>query len=419
MEHRNLLSKRKIILISLIFFYIILAASIILENIIPELSKISIFIIIVIFILSQYFNINYRYLILLALLLIVVSPILLIKEYDKLSEDFTVYAYYLLASGVIILFFEHARKKLKKKVYLRVLKIMLLSLLVLLLLAPILFYRNYIPKIPSIIKNYDYYIKREEIIINDEKIKENILITVENPTADAEISGYIKIYGWAIETNSLEDSGIDKIDIFIDGKPGIGMQLAENNFIKNVKDYNPLEKFIFRLHEECFNQTPEDKDIYFWIYKIGTGKDSINNVARYFWLSEEYSSRDLSNEAYVYALYKVILNRKPDNIEYDYWSIKLDDGSERTVLLEEFLNSVEFKSMVRDYYDINISELIEGINLPREGVEDIYGKQFRMSGFNIGFNSTQFVNGEHIVYVFAYNQYFGWDYANFNITINN
>ena len=57
------------------------------------------------------------------------------------------------------------------------------------------------------------------------------------------------------------------------------------------------------------------------------------------------------------------------------------NGLGRDALLEEFLDSIEFKNSIRDYYSINVDEIPEGINLLREDVENSYGEQFKMSGF--------------------------------------
>ena len=269
---------RKLCLSIYLSLFILLIVSLVLRNISPELYPASIFLMILIFILSQYFDFEYRYFISFTLILLVTCPFLLIAKYETLAEYFANYVYGFLVLGIVGYFLDNLREKLKKKGYFRIYRLFFLSLLILVLISPLVIYREFIPKLPNITKHINYYVHKGSTVI---KITENIIITVENPKEDTEISGEVKISGWAIEGNSTENSGIDRVEIFVDGKPGIGTHLVKN-YIKANKKSTPTEEFLIRLFKECRNKMPSDKDIIFWIHEIGTGNNIINDVVKSF-----------------------------------------------------------------------------------------------------------------------------------------
>ena len=67
------------------------------------------------------------------------------------------------------------------------------------------------------------------MILNGELLKETIVITIDNPKINREIHGNVKIVGWAIEGNSKENSGIDKIEFFLDGNSEKGEYLGSTS----------------------------------------------------------------------------------------------------------------------------------------------------------------------------------------------
>jgi hypothetical protein len=421
MKLSEYLKEKKLGLSIHISLFILLVVSLVFRNIKPDLYPVSVFLMSLIFIFSQYFDFEYRYFISFALILLVACPFLLIAKYETLAEYFANYVYGFLVIGVVGYFLDNLRVRLKKKGYFKIYRLIFLSFLILVLISPFVIYRNYISKLPDIIKHANYYIKKESVKLNHSLVVENIIITVENPKEDIEISGIVKISGWAIEGNSQDNSGIDRIEIFIDGKPGMGKHLDLGNAEITEED-SPAYELVKRFYSQCYDQEPEDNKVNYWSIKLESGEVSIDDIAKKFILSEEFKNRNLKNEEYVNILYEILLNREPDNIGLMAWLDRLGKGMTRNVVLYEFLRSVEYKGLCRNYYD-KISEYVEymnvGINLPREDIGNSYGEQFKMSGFIFNFDSTEFENGEHTIYVYAYSPYFGWDYVSFDIYIDN
>lgn len=415
------LKEKKLGLSIYFLFFAFLVLSLILRNVLLGLSPISIFLMSLVFIFSQYFDFEYRYLIGFALVLLSFCPFLLIAKYETLAEYFAIYVYGFLVLGVVGYFLDNLRVRLKKKGYFKIYRLVFLSLLILVLISPLIIYREYIPKLPHIIRHKNYYIKKESVKLNGSQMGENIIITVENPKEDIEISGIVKISGWAIEGNSQDNSGIDRVEIFIDGKPGVGKYLDLYD-AKMTEEDSPAYELVKRFYSQCYGQEPEVDTLNYLRAKLESAEVSIDDIAKKFILSEEFKNRNLKNEEYVNILYEILLNREPDNIGLMSWLDRLGKGMNRNVVLYEFLRSVEYKGLCRNYYD-KISKYVEyinvGINLPREDIGNSYGEQFKMSGFSFNFDSTEFENGEHTIYIYAHSPYFGWDYVSFGIYIDN
>ena len=244
---------KKIGLSFLLLFFTLLVVSLVLRNIFPSFYPISIFFVLLFFIFFQYFDFDYRYFIGFALALLIVCPFLLILKLNTLAEYFANYVYGFLVLGVIGYFFDKLREKLKSRGTIKIYKKVFLSILVIFLLSSTLIfvkeYRRNSDDIVVIKENFienfikfaantkDKYIKtfRKDIYysgldvieVDGKKISRDIIINIDNPKAGSVISKTIDLSGWAIETNSTDITGIDRIEFFFDGKPGKGKYLGD------------------------------------------------------------------------------------------------------------------------------------------------------------------------------------------------
>jgi hypothetical protein len=421
-----------------LLFFIFLTTSLVLRNIYPGLYTVSIFFVSLIFIFSQYFDFEYRYFISFALILLIACPFLLIFKLNTLAEYFANYVYGFLVIGVVGYFLDNLRAKIKEKGYFRVYKIVFLSILICFLLFSLfIIYRDYINKenyisqiksntikISNIIKDkYNRtfnkeayysknYSKNNDIVINGETLKENIIITIENPKENSDVTGNVKISGWAIEDNSKNNPGIDKIEFFMDGKPGKGKNLG--SFISNTVKGNALTTdYITNLYLQFYNRTPEEKEINYWVVNLEWGIYSFTDVAGEIAYSDEFKNRKLSNEDFMNILYKGLLNRGADSEGFKYWEDTLNEGLDRGVVINLFLNTDEYKKLSENYYS-KVSIRQEPLNILRKDIGEKYGKQF-----DFEFDSLKLKNGAHTLYIYAHNPYFGWDFVTLEIKINN
>ena len=88
-----------------------------------------------------------------------------------------------------------------------------------------------------------------------------------------------------------------------------------------------------------------------WVNMILTGEADIDTVVRGFLNSAEFEACDLSDDAFIMVLYRVMFNRVPSADELNNWTAALAAGTTRTQVIDAFLNSAEFDA-VCDKYDL-------------------------------------------------------------------
>jgi hypothetical protein len=440
MSMGKFLKEKKLGLSFLLVFFVLLVISIISRGIFPETYQISIFFAILIFIFSQYFDFEYRLLIGFALFLLIICLFLLIFKLDTLAEYFANYVYGFLALGIIGYFFDNLREKLKSKGTIKIYKKVFLSILVLFLLSSVfIFVRDFRRNsdYPVVIKeNFNkfatdvkdkyirtfkkeiYYAGLDAVEVDDKKISRDIIINIDNPKADSIISKTIDLSGWAIETNSIYNTGIDKIEFFLDGKPGEGKYLGRISipyYEINVETVKVLEN----LFMQFYNRKPSEKELKYWAINLELRILSFQNVALNIVNNKEFINKNLSNKGFIKVLYLGLLNREADEDGLKNWTNVLDKGAvNRYEILNSFLNSEEFKLKSDNYYNaVPLGQ--ETLNIIRKDAGEKYGEQFYLSGFNVSFDSTKLKNGDYKLYVYAHSPVFGWDFKEVNFVIEN
>jgi len=88
-----------------------------------------------------------------------------------------------------------------------------------------------------------------------------------------------------------------------------------------------------------------------WVNMILTGEADIDTVVRGFLNSAEFEARDLSDDAFIMVLYRVMFNRVPSAEELNNWIAALAAGTTRNQVIDAFLNSAESET-VCDKYDL-------------------------------------------------------------------
>ncbi|MBM3713656.1 MAG: DUF4214 domain-containing protein [Actinobacteria bacterium] len=434
------LKEKKIGLSFLIAFFLFLVISLLSRNIFPQIYQISIFFVVLIFIFSQYFDFEYRLLIGFALFLLIICLFLLIFKLDTLAIYFANYVYGFLTLGIIGYFFDNLREKLKSKGTIRIYKKVFLAILVL-----FLFFSAFIivgdfksnPDYPVVIKeNYNkfvydvkdkyirtfkkeiYYSGLDTVEAHGKKISRDIIINIDNPKADKVISKTSLLSGWAIETNSKYDSGIDRIEFFLNGKPGKGKYLGSistPDYKINIETVRVIEN----LFMQFYNRKPTEKELSYWTINLELRILSFKNVALNIVNNKEFINKNLSNEDFIKVLYLGLLNREAEEDGLKNWSVGLSLGAvDRFEVIDRFLNSEEFKLKSDNYYNL-VPLKQETLNILRKDAGNKYGEQFYLSGFNVDFDSTKLKNGNYKLYVYAHSPVFGWDYKEVNFFIEN
>jgi hypothetical protein len=104
----------------------------------------------------------------------------------------------------------------------------------------------------------------------------------------------------------------------------------------------------YRLYEAAFNSKPDASGLGYWINALDYGV-SLQSVAEQFAGSKEFGTlfgTQLSDKAYVSALYTNVLNRQLDQTGADYWTTALGNGVSRAQILIDFSESTENQQAV-------------------------------------------------------------------------
>lgn len=100
---------------------------------------------------------------------------------------------------------------------------------------------------------------------------------------------------------------------------------------------------VYRLYQAAFDRKPDAAGIGYWMRQIDTGS-GLEATARAFIGSKEFSDlfgANLSNAAFIRALYDNVLHREPEKAGLDFWINAVDSGLDRASTLLAFSDSAE------------------------------------------------------------------------------
>ena len=111
-------------------------------------------------------------------------------------------------------------------------------------------------------------------------------------------------------------------------------------------DFHEPHADILRLYYAIFDRAPDLGGALYWIDRFNEG-ESIHRIALYMSSSPEFIERygDTTDERYVSALYRNVLDREPDAAGFAFWTHGLATGGfDRLEVLRHFSASSEFVS---------------------------------------------------------------------------
>lgn len=158
---------------------------------------------------------------------------------------------------------------------------------------------------------------------------DTLVLTAERAAYQVQITGAGAIVTGAA-TNSIDTiSGVERLQ-FTDGTL--------------VLDTSGNEGQAYRLYQSAFDRAPDLDGLKYWIGVLDEG-NGLSYVADRFIASDEFTIRygeNVSNTAFVDALYHNILDRAGDEGGVAFWNEKLDSGEfSRTDVLIRFSESEE------------------------------------------------------------------------------
>ena len=148
-----------------------------------------------------------------------------------------------------------------------------------------------------------------------------------------------------------------------------------------------VQSFVSRFYVQCLGRQPDTEGLNEWVGRLLNGSKTGADVAEGFVFSEEFSSRNDSNEEFVKILYRAFFNREPDPYGYNTWLGKLNGGVSRRTVLDGFLKSQEFAELCNSYGIIPYA----GASTQTQAQTSSAGLSYN-SGVATGFNEGRKVN---------------------------
>ena len=112
---------------------------------------------------------------------------------------------------------------------------------------------------------------------------------------------------------------------------------------------DPVNAFVRRLYQLCFNRKADDGGFRNWTTKLKNRTITAADAVQGFFLSKEMNNLNLSNEDFVERCYRVMMNRASDAGGKKNWVSKLNSGTPKTAILQGFVASREFTKICADY----------------------------------------------------------------------
>jgi hypothetical protein len=111
----------------------------------------------------------------------------------------------------------------------------------------------------------------------------------------------------------------------------------------------PIKSFLMRFYRLCLHRDADEGGLNQWISDLENGVRTGQEVAQGFINSQEFVSRNVTNQEYVRILYQAFFNRVPAAASLADWVSQLEGGKSRHEVLMGFLLSSEFMNLCEAY----------------------------------------------------------------------
>jgi len=123
--------------------------------------------------------------------------------------------------------------------------------------------------------------------------------------------------------------------------------VGSSAFATNVV-FNPIEGEVFRVYQAMLGREPDDEGFLLFTNSINAGVLTLEDVIAEFIDSVEFvaavGGSDLPNADFIENLYVNVLPGNQDQAGRDAFTAALDGGRSRVSVVEEFVNSLEFRN---------------------------------------------------------------------------
>ena len=116
-----------------------------------------------------------------------------------------------------------------------------------------------------------------------------------------------------------------------------------------VSPEDPVEAFVTRMYRVCLQREPDDAGLQGWVSALRSGQATGAQVAYGFYNSPEMIKRRLPNEQYIALAYVGIMGRQADTGGKAVWTAVLDSGMSYSCIISGFTRSQEFTNLCSSY----------------------------------------------------------------------
>ena len=115
------------------------------------------------------------------------------------------------------------------------------------------------------------------------------------------------------------------------------------------RDSANISAFVSRLYTVVLGRDAETDGLNYWTNELKNQRIDGATAARSFIKSEEFISKNVSNEEYLRILYSTFFDRQMDDGGRDYWLGQLASGVSKDSVLEGFIYSNEWNEVCKAY----------------------------------------------------------------------
>lgn len=106
-----------------------------------------------------------------------------------------------------------------------------------------------------------------------------------------------------------------------------------------------IKAFVTRLYNLALGREPDQQGLDNWSNGLIGGSLNGYDVAYGFIFSEEMKVLDLDNSEFLTRMYRIFLDREPDDYGFNYWTERMNNGATRLEIFEGFVYSDEFTDL--------------------------------------------------------------------------
>ncbi len=137
-------------------------------------------------------------------------------------------------------------------------------------------------------------------------------------------------------------------------KEGMSRDQVVNEFLNAqefenlAKDYDieakdPVKEFIERFYTKALHRDADPNGSQYWSKELKNAQKTAKEVAKQFFNSKEFKEQNLNDEEFIKTVYQTLMGRDADEGGLEYWKQQLQNGVSREEMIDQFLNSEEFK----------------------------------------------------------------------------